>query len=69
MAFQSRYEMIAEDAEWVIGNFGSKVGEKQEPGSLVKSQARRIAEFVRQLDEAGELLDENGLDLIGLVRR
>ena len=69
MTYQGREELIAEDAEWVIKNYGSDAGEQQVPGSKIKSQAQRIAEFVRQLDEAGDLLDENHLDLIALVRR
>lgn len=61
-----RYEMIKKDALWVItgNNYGSNVAEKENPGSKAKAQAKRIAEFVRQLDETQDFLNENDFALI-----
>jgi len=66
---RDKYDLIKEDAEWVINHYGSEAEETINPGSRAKAQARRIAIFVRQYDEALEALDGAGIDLLGLERR
>ena len=58
-----KYEIIKQDALWVIRKYGSSTkGEDK-----AERQAERIAEFVRQFDLAEGLLDAEGLDLIKVV--
>lgn len=64
-----KYKLIADEAEWVLKHYGSDAGESQNPGSKVRSQAMRIANFVAQFDQAQQLLAEYGLDLVAVTRR
>jgi len=58
-----KYEIIKQDVLWVLKYYGSDLGEipKEE------QQAGRIAEFIRQLDAAEEILSAEGLDLVRVV--
>lgn len=49
---------------WVMQNYGSDAGDRQEPGSKLRSQAERICAFVYQRENANNLLHANGLDLV-----
>lgn len=60
----NNYERIEADALWVIEHYGSDAKEKDSPGSKAKAQARRIAEYVRQLDTLNLLRQEHNLDLL-----
>ena len=60
----TKYEAIATDAAWVMKNYGStKIPEDE----LIKRRADRIAEFVRQYDEATILLIHHNLDLVEIT--
>lgn len=61
-----KYASIEKDALWVMQYYGSNAQERKTKGSKAKSQAKRIAEFVRQWDEAADLLSTHGLDLIAI---
>jgi len=64
-----KYEMIRKDVLWVLQYFGSDAEEKTNPGSKIRNQAKRIAEMVRQLDEAEILINNANLDLVKVVPR
>lgn len=54
----SKYDMIEQDVLWVLNHYGSDA-EKE-------SQAKRITEFVRQLDLASDLLEKCELTLVSV---
>jgi len=58
-----KYEIIKQDVLWVLKYYGSDLGEIPK----VEQQAGRIAEFIRQLDAAEEILSAEGLDLVRVV--
>lgn len=41
---------------WVINNYGSPAGERQEPGSRAKAQAQRIAQILEEVNEVNEFI-------------
>lgn len=54
---------------WVMTYFGSDAGERSEPGSKLRSQAKRIVDFVNQRAEASHILSQHGMDLVKVVSR
>lgn len=54
---------------WVMTYFGSDAGERAEPGSKLRSQAKRIVDFVCQREEASSILRQHGMDLVKVVSR
>jgi hypothetical protein len=57
---------LVNEVIWVMTNYGSNAGEQRVPGSKLRSQAERIAEFVRQREEAYRLLAAHGLNLVAI---
>jgi len=58
-----KYEVIRQDVLWVLKYYGNDLGEipKEE------QQAGRIAEFIRQLDAAEEILEAEELGLVRVI--
>lgn len=54
---------------WVMTYFGSDAGERSEPGSKLRAQAKRIVDFVVQREEASAILGQRGMDLVKVVSR
>jgi hypothetical protein len=65
-------DFIDEDLEreilWVMKHYGSDAAEKANPGSKLRSQARRIAQFVMQREQASMLLASHKFDLVRVRR-
>lgn len=62
------YQMLEKEVLWVLKNYGSDAKEKEQPGSKVIAQTKRIIEFIRQWEEADNILRKQNLDLISLKR-
>lgn len=62
-------EELYNEIIWVMTHYGSDAGERAEPGSKLRSQAKRIVEFVQQRERAWELVHENKLDLVKVTAR
>ena len=62
-------EELFNEIIWVMTNYGSDAGERSEPGSKLRSQAKRIVDFVNQRAEANHILGQHGMDLVQVVSR
>lgn len=60
--------MLEKEVLWVLKNYGSDAQERKQPGSKVIAQTERITEFIRQWEEANNILRKQNLDLISLKR-
>lgn len=60
---------LYDEIMWVMQHYGSDAGERAEPGSKLKSQAKRIVEFVVQREQAYALLAQHGLDHVKVISR
>ena len=65
----NKYVAIRDEVIWVLKHYGSDAGEKQEPGSKMRDQAERIAEFAEAWDRAERILIDSGLSGYVALRR
>ena len=63
------YDELEKEILWVLKNYGSPAQERKQPGSMVKNQAQRIVEFIRQYEETTCFFHDNNFDLIKIERR
>lgn len=61
-------EELYNEIIWVMTNYGSNAGESREPGSKLRAQTQRIVQFVAQRELAHDLLHQNKIDLVRVVR-
>lgn len=52
---------------WVMTNYGSDAGERQEPGSKLKSQAERIAQFLFEREEVNQYIGSRGFNTVAVL--
>lgn len=64
-----RMNELIEEIIWVMTYYDSDAEERADPGSKLRRQAARIAEFVEQRAEAEELLRQRRFNLVRVTRR
>jgi hypothetical protein len=69
MYLPNKYEQIESFILEVITTYGSNAGEREEPGSKAKYQAKIITEGLKQYDVATEFISAVALDHIRVILR